>query len=138
MAWYSGKVKSPGKRACLLALAAVLAAGCSGGPIAIHGTFRVHDARNRGTGCEFTGTGYADIFAGTQVVVTAPDGTVIGSGALGKPRARADATTCAYRFTITGVDPSEARYGIEVARRGVVWFSPQAAPHAALVLPAGS
>jgi hypothetical protein len=117
-------------------LAVAVLAGC-GGPLVIHGTFRVHDAANRGTGCRFAGTAYADIRPGTQVVVTAPDGTVIGSGALGRPAASGGGSACLYRFTISA-DPGKARYGIEVASRGVVWFSPAAAPTAGLVLPAGS
>jgi hypothetical protein len=119
-------------------LAVAVLAGCgSGGPLTIRGTFKVHDAANRGTGCKFAGTAYADIRAGTQVVVTAPDGTVIGSGALGRPSPSAGATICLFRFTVQA-DAGKSRYGIEVASRGVVWFSPSAAPTAGLVLPAGS
>jgi hypothetical protein len=71
--------------------------------------------------------GYADITAGTQVVVYDPAGTTIATGALkaGTPGALESdvlVTQCRFGFHVTGV-PLVKFYAVEVSHRGKVTFS---------------
>jgi hypothetical protein len=119
----------------LAALIAALAiAGCGAGTFTIRGGLVVEDTTDGVADCQFAGTGYSDIAPGTQVTVTAPDGTVIGAGELRRPVIRAGGTVCLFPFTVTGVQGGEARYGVSVSRRGTVWFSPQKVTGATLEL----
>jgi hypothetical protein len=119
----------------LAVLAAVLIAGCGGSaPLTVHGTLQVSDFSDSGTGCDLGSTGYSDITPGAQVVITSPQGTVLGSGALGDPVSEVGSVICTFPFTVTGVQGGEARYGVTVSHRGTVWFSPQRIQHAGLQL----
>lgn len=128
---------TPFRAAIMAAAAAALTilAGCGGSsPLTIHGTMQVTDFAIDGKNCLLSGTGYDDIAPGTQVTVTAPDGTVLGSGALGDPKAASGGIICQFPFTISSVQGGEDRYGVAVGRRGTVWFSPAKVTHAALEL----
>jgi hypothetical protein len=128
-------------RAMVLAVVALsaLVAGCTGkapaprpavphvhrldGNYTVHGIFR---HRNYGAPCLAADAGYADIHAGTPVVVRDKSGAVVGSATLGdgtlhqQPlRGRDD--DCRFRFSLTL--PDRAEYRIEVSTRGVVAFS---------------
>lgn len=117
-------MKRASSSCALTALLAVLAlAGCGSGTVTVRGGMIVRSQEILGDSCRLSDTGFADIAAGAQVVVTAPDGTVIGSGALRSPVVRS-ATACYFPFTVAGVHGGEARYGVEVASRGTVWFGP--------------
>jgi hypothetical protein len=116
-------------------LAALTLAACGSSPVTIHGLFTVSSFSNDGSNCVFgEDSGYSDITPGTQVTVTAPDGTVLGSGSLGSPVVKNNGDLCGFRFTVRGVKGGEARYGISVSKRGTVWFSPSQVPHATLGL----
>ena len=118
---------------------AALVAGCTGkvpaskpaapqvhrldGNYTVHGIFR---HRNYGAPCTAADAGYADIHAGTPVVVRDTSGTVIGSAALGDGTLRQQPLRgrdddCLFRFSLTV--PERAEYRIEVSSRGVVAFS---------------
>ena len=131
---------SPTSRPAAVLAAVALAAGltlsaCSSSPITIHGTLTVSSFDNSGSNCLFgEDSGYSDIAPGTQVTVTAPDGTVLGSGSLGSPRVRVQGTLCQFPFTVRDVKGGEARYGVAVSHRGTVWFSPKEVPTAGLEL----
>lgn len=111
--------------------AAALAAGCGASSITIHGKMAVSPDS---PGCDLSDSGYSDVQPGAQVTVTAPDGTVIGSGALGSPKSSQGGFLCTFPFTVTGVQGGEPRYGIAVSHRGTVWYSPSEVGHAALSL----
>jgi hypothetical protein len=100
----------------------------------VHGGLIVTDFSNQGLGCQLSGTGYSDIAPGTQVVITAPDGTVLGSGALRNPVSKVQGSICLFPFTVSGIQGGEARYGVSVSDRGTVWFSPQKVAGATLEL----
>ena len=92
------------------------------GKYTVHGIFK---HRNYGTPCKAAEAGYADIHAGTPVVVRDPSGAVLGSAKLGggilrqQPlRGRDD--DCLFQFSLTVPDRSE--YRIEVSIRGAVPF----------------
>jgi len=122
--------------AAAAAAAIALLAACGGSsPLTIHGTLEVSDFSNSGSGCLFrSDSGYSDIAPGTQDTVSAPDGTVIGSGALGQPKSHVQGVVCTFPFTITDVQGGEPRYGIAVSHRGTVWFTPDKVEHAGLSL----
>jgi hypothetical protein len=93
------------------------------GNYTVHGIFR---HRNYGAPCMAADAGYADIHAGTPVVLRDQSGAVVGSAALGggtlrqQPlRGRDD--DCLFRFSLTV--PDRAEYEIEVSSRGAVAFS---------------
>jgi hypothetical protein len=93
------------------------------GNYTVHGIFR---HRNYGAPCVAADAGYADIHAGTPVVVRDSSGAVIGSARLGdgilrqQPlRGRDD--DCLFQFSLTV--PDRADYRIEVSTRGSVAFS---------------
>lgn len=118
---------------------APLVAGCSGraptpgppvpqvhqlaGNYTVHGIFR---HRNYGAPCSAADAGYADIHAGTPVVVRDESAAVVGSATLGdgilrKQPLRGRDDDCLFRFSLTV--PDRADYKIEVSNRGVVAFS---------------
>lgn len=118
---------------------AALVAGCSGkasapkpavpqvhrldGNYTVHGIFR---NRNYGAPCVAADAGYADIHAGTPVVVRDTSGAVVGSAALGDGTLRQQALRgrdddCLFRFSL--MVPDRAEYRIEVSGRGAVRFS---------------
>jgi hypothetical protein len=128
-------------RAMVLAVVVLVAsvAGCTGkasapkpavpqvhrleGSYTVHGIFR---HRNYGAPCVAADAGYADIHAGTPVVLRDKSGAVVGSATLGdgtlhqQPlRGRDD--DCLFRFSLTV--PDRAEYRIEVSSRGAVAFS---------------
>jgi hypothetical protein len=117
---------------------AALVAGCTGkapaakpavpqvhrleGSYTVHGIFR---HRNYGAQCVAADAGYADIHAGTPVVVRDRSGAVVGSATLGggtlrqQPlRGRDD--DCLFRFSLSV--PDRAEYEVEVSIRGAVAF----------------
>jgi hypothetical protein len=118
---------------------APLVAGCSGkapaprpavpqvhrlaGNYTVHGIFR---HRNYGASCVAADAGYADIHAGTPVVVRDESSAVVGSATLGagilrKQPLRGRDDDCLFRFSLTV--PDRADYEIEVSKRGAVAFS---------------
>ena len=118
---------------------AALAAGCTGkapaskpavpqvhrldGNYTVHGIFR---HRNYGAPCVAADAGYADIHAGTPVLVRDKSGAVVGSATLGDGTLRQQPLRgrdddCLFRFSLTV--PERAEYRIEVSRRGAVAFS---------------
>jgi hypothetical protein len=118
---------------------AALVAGCAGkaaapkpavpqahrleGNYTVHGIFR---HRNYGAPCTATDAGYADIHAGTPVVVRDTSGAVVASAALGDGTLRQQPLRgrdddCLFRFSLTV--PDRAEYRIEVSSRGAVAFS---------------
>jgi len=118
---------------------AALAAGCTGkapapkpavpqvhrldGNYTVHGIFR---HRNYGAPCMAADAGYADIHAGTPVLVRDTSGAVVASAALGDGTLRQQPLRgrdddCLFRFSLTV--PERAEYRIEVSRRGAVAFS---------------
>ena len=118
---------------------AALVAGCTGkaqapkptvpqvhrlaGNYTVHGIFR---HRNYGAPCMAADAGYADIHAGTPVVVRDTSGAVVGSAALGDGTLRQQPLRgrdddCLFRFSLTV--PGRAEYRIEVSSRGAVAFS---------------
>ena len=120
--------------AAVAAAALPVLAGCGGSSaLTIHGTLEVSDFSNDGSSCLFgSDSGYSDLAQGTQVTVSAPDGTVLGSGALGDPQSGGNGVVCDFPFTIKNVQGGEPRYGIAVSHRGTVWFSPKEVTHAGL------
>jgi hypothetical protein len=118
---------------------AALVAGCTGkaaapkpavpqvhrleGNYTVHGIFR---HRNYGSPCMAADAGYADIQAGTPVVVRDTSGAVVGSATLGDGTLRQQPLRgrdddCLFRFSLTV--PDRAEYRIEVGTRGTVRFS---------------
>lgn len=81
-----------------------------------------------GSTCHALSTGFADVAAGAQVVVTDPTGKVVGTGVLGagatevNPKLGTPAKICTFPFTITGVPTGLGTYGIEVTHRGVLQY----------------
>jgi hypothetical protein len=134
-----GRLSSAMALAVAVATAAALVAGCTGKAPApepplpkvhqLDGRYTVHGIfphRNYGAPCKAADAGYADIHAGTPVVVRDPSGAVVGSAKLGSGtlhqqplRGRDD--DCLFRFALTV--PDRAQYKIEVSIRGVVAFS---------------
>jgi len=138
--------------AAIGAAAALLAAGCgSPVPITARGTVTLYTGLLSGTD---VADAYPDITAGSQVTVTSPSGTVIGTGTLAYSEAgtlkyvmlaaaedgaaTADALSddvAVYTFTVTGLPGGLSRYGFSVGRdRGVVWESPSQAKDPGLTL----
>jgi hypothetical protein len=73
--------------------------------------------------CDDTAS-YPDVEAGTQVVVKNSAGAVIATASLGAGHAQ-DAITpgvCRFPFDVK-VPGGLPRYGIEIGRRGTVWYS---------------
>jgi hypothetical protein len=118
----------------------VAACGSSAPPITAHGTLTVYNDAFSGLSMA---EAYPDISDGSQVTVTDPSGTVIGSGTLsydkvktlefvleGSAKYPALASTLSqdvaiYDFTVSGLPGGEARYGIKVGQnRGTIWFTP--------------
>jgi hypothetical protein len=105
-------------------------AACGSSQITVKGAEEVCGGDAQGT----SPPGYTDVTAGTQVIVTDPAGTVIGTGTLAGGPATTWSTTNAglttssqvYRFTVT-VPGGEKRYGISIGNvsRGRIWFSQQ-------------
>jgi hypothetical protein len=108
------------------AAVAVSLAGCGGAPATatVHGTVAPNGPSSvLGVGGDeqtYAGCVGDTPKPGTQVTVSSPSGTVIGTAALGLwSRQRVSAGgltlyTCVMPFTITGV-PSEQRYGFAIA-----------------------
>jgi hypothetical protein len=94
------------------------------GNYTVHGIFR---HRNYGASCMAADAGYADIHAGTRVVIRDESGAAIGSATLGDGTLRQQPLRgrdddCLFRFSLTV--PDRAEYKIEVSSgRGVVAFS---------------
>ena len=81
-----------------------------------------------------------NIDQGTQIAVTSPSGTVIGTGSLGTPATTtSDMLGCVeeidvYPFQVAGL-PSEPRYGVQInGEQGTIWFTPAEVSHADLSL----
>jgi hypothetical protein len=131
------------RRLIVLAVAAVMAAGCGQGSKGstattaqattttlptISGTAELHSADgvlelDDGT-C--TGTsGYDDLTEGASVTLRDEHGTTIGTSALG-PGTLSGAglsKVCTFPFTITDVPTSAKFYAVEVSHRGAVTYS---------------
>ena len=96
--------------------------------VTVHGTLEVDDFQ----GDCLTDPGFSDIAAGTQVVATNSDGSVIGTSSLGFSASQSaeqsslqpGLSVCIYPFTVSGIKGGQSRYGITVSHRGTVWFSP--------------
>lgn len=106
----------------IIASLAVLMLSCGGHSIS--GTLTLNDymgsAQEIGGPC--TGRqGYADISAGTAVVVKDEAGKVLATGTLGGGHAL-DQLTCEFPITLTGVADAKF-YQIEVAHRGAITYS---------------
>lgn len=128
--------------AVVVVMAAVLA-GCGGGgnspatssatptTIQVRGTLvlsttslgggSLEDLTSGAAPCKGTG-GYDDIGQGTQVTVTDEAGKVVGVGALGAGQYNSVSGSCTFEFTVAGVAPGRAFYGVEVAHRGVIRY----------------
>ncbi len=134
-----GRLSSAMALAVAVATGAALVAGCTGkapapeppapkvhrldGRYTVHGIFR---HRNYGAPCKAADAGYADIHAGTPVLVRDQSGALVGSAKLGSGtlhqqplRGRDD--DCLFQFALTV--PDRAAYKIEVSVRGAVGFS---------------
>lgn len=112
-------VIAAGVLAALLVAAWLLLAGRS---IDVRGDVTVNDPggiRVAGNACE--SDGYADVRAGTQVVVTDAAGDVVAMATLGpgSNAARPGGGWCTFPFT-ADVPAGSDFYGVEVASRGVV------------------
>jgi hypothetical protein len=117
----------------VIAAAALVAAACGGGSLSvtIHGTL-TPSVLSSVSGRDVNASSYAGCRSaspapGTQVTVTGPDGTVIGTATLGlwSPASIAVSRTrgysCAMPFTIKDV-PSQVRYGFRVnGVPGTIW-----------------
>jgi hypothetical protein len=123
----------------VVVVVAVLVAGCGGNRTApkpaaqpnhrLDGSYTVHGVfphRNYGAPCKGAEAGYADIHAGTPVVVRDKSGAAVGSATLGdgilhqQPlRGRDD--DCQFRYSLTV--PERDTYRIQVSGRGYVEFS---------------
>jgi hypothetical protein len=110
-------------------------AGCGSSappPVTVHGTITPSSSSSSvfGTGMNstsYTGCAASSPAPGTQVTVSSPSGTVIGTGTLGtwNPDSSAVSGTTIYRcdmpFTIKNV-PQEARYGFAInGVPGTIW-----------------
>ncbi len=73
--------------------------------------------------CVPYGDGYADIRPGTQVTVTDEAAKVVGLGQLGSGLT-GPAFKCLIPFNIPNIPAGHPFYGVEVAHRGVVRFTP--------------
>lgn len=120
------------------ALALIAACGGSGSTLSGHLAITYDDSGNTSGLCP--GPMPADITAGTtQVIVKAPDGTVIGTGNLGKPSQKSAGIPGCFAYIMTmpfkviGL-PGESRYGVEVGSHGTVWFQPSQISHVDLSL----
>lgn len=101
----------------------LIGAAAGPGQETVHGAMQVQES------CEEAGIDYPDIDQGTQVVVTDDTGKVLGSGALGEMKVDDSGVdfdgygqTCDSSFSVQ-VPAGQARYGVEVGRRGTVWFT---------------
>ncbi len=75
----------------VLAVMSAVLAGRGSSPVTIHGTLEADDFAHSGTCCAFTtDSGYSGISLDAQVIFTAPDGTVLDSGALASQQAVMD------------------------------------------------
>ena len=118
----------------VIAAAALVAAACGGGSssVTIHGTLTPSSGLSSVSGpgvnaFSYAGCRSASPVPGTQVTVTGPGGTVIGTATLGlwSPASIVVSGTrvysCAMPFTIKSV-PSQARYGFQVnGVPGTIW-----------------
>lgn len=109
-----------------------------GGPaVTVSGSLELTDYETRygPDNCAGRG-GFADISAGTQVVVTDGAGETIGVGSLtaGSPAGREN--TCRYYFAVREVPGDLDFYGIEVSHRGRVQY-PRAALNSPVVISLG-
>jgi hypothetical protein len=103
-------------------------AGCGAGNEAVKGSMEIDDFQGN---C-LTDPGFSDITDGTQAVIKSPSGSVIGTGSLSyaskissmESSLQPGMSVCIYTFKAT-VPAGESRYGITVANRGTVWFSPR-------------
>jgi hypothetical protein len=90
----------------------------------IAGKLTLHGAdRNLGQGVCAGNGGYGDLDRGTTVVVTDPNGTVVGVGKLDFGRRDADGVFCEFPFHVDNVPAGLGFYGIEVSHRGAVKFA---------------
>ena len=118
----------------VIAAAALVATTCGGGSssVTIHGTLTPSSGLSSVSGPGVNASSYAGCRSaspvpGTQVTVTGPGGTVIGTATLGLwlPASTVVSGTrvysCAMPFTIKSV-PSQARYGFQVnGVPGTIW-----------------
>lgn len=81
-----------------------------------------------GAACHALSTGFADVAAGAQVIVTDPAGKVVGTGTLGvgkvevNPKLGSPAKICTFPFTVAAVPTGLGTYGIQVSHRGVLQY----------------
>jgi hypothetical protein len=78
--------------------------------------------------CTMSG-GYADIFAGTQVVVTDGASRTIALGQLGDGSWNSVNGVCVFDFSVTGVPAGHLFYGIEVSHRGRLQYTAEQMTH---------
>jgi hypothetical protein len=117
----------------LIVAAVVLVAGLTGAglylflpsTIVVHGDLRLYadsDALQDGGGrCAGHG-GYSDIHQGTQVTVTAPDGSVLAFGTLGEGYLE-NSNTCLFAFSVE-VSGGEDSYAFGTSpQRGVIRYT---------------
>ncbi len=116
----------------MAALTAAAACGSSPPPVTIHGTVTPSGTISQTFGQGLNADGYGACSEtspapGTQVTVTSPSGTVIGTGTLGSWNTDSvviEGTTmyhCDMPFTIKNV-PQETRYGLAVSGvPGTIW-----------------
>lgn len=112
----------------LVLAAAVVAALVAGGlylflpsDLTVHGEIRLTDDKlltAAGDSCAGQG-GYDDMHAGTQVVVTAPDGAVLAFGVLAAGALVNGSQPCVFKFTVN-VPSGKDVYGFTTGRRGTV------------------
>ena len=128
--------------AVILPAAVLTACSSSPPPVTTHGTLTVEVNPLGGTEVS---EAYPDITSGTQVTVTNPSGTVIGTGTLSYSKSQTDAEAFVlgtamglgtsaddleldigvYTFTVTGLPGGLSRYGFSVGtNRGTIWESP--------------
>jgi hypothetical protein len=90
------------------------------------------------TNCQGEGP-YSDLVPGTAVVVTGPQGQVLGTGALGEgvPDMGTVLPSCVLPFSVSDIPLNEASYSVTVSHRGTQVFTPDVA-HAGIGLTIGS
>lgn len=110
----------------------ILASGSSAPAFTTHGTLTVSQSTLDSGGLSLS-EAYPDISDGAQVEVVNSSGAVVGVGTLSQQPVPAgqlvidsmDMGTSEYfTFTVTGIPPGQARYGIKLGHdRGTVWES---------------
>jgi hypothetical protein len=150
------KIILAGVLVILAGVSVSILAGCSNSPppITARGTMTLYTGLLSGSD---VADAFPDITTGSQVTVTNPSGTVIGTGTLAYSKAdtldfvleaaakmgqNAGVTAAAlsqdvavYTFTVAGLQGGLSRYGFSVGQnRGVVWESPSQAKDPGLTL----